>query len=51
MSMSGLFGRVQRRRRPRGKSFVQSRWNLRENLVSVFFNVRLAHSTLLEDWG
>jgi hypothetical protein len=35
--MSGLFGRPWRRRRTRGKSFVQSRWSSRESLVRVFF--------------
>jgi hypothetical protein len=51
LSMSGLLGRAQRRRRTRGRSFVQSRWSLRESLVRVFFSVRLACSTLPEDWG
>jgi hypothetical protein len=46
---SGLFGRARSRRRAKGKSFVQSRWSLRESLIKAFLSVRLACSTLPED--
>jgi hypothetical protein len=49
--MSGLFGRAWSQRRTRGRSFLQSRWSSRESLVRIFFSVRLARSTLPEDWG
>jgi hypothetical protein len=39
LSVSGLFGRPQKQRRTRGRSFVQSRWSSKESLVRVFFSV------------
>jgi hypothetical protein len=36
LNISGLFGRAWRRRRAKGKSFVQSKWSTREFSESIF---------------